>query len=344
MSKTTLGRLMAATCLMGAIASAQLPFIVINEVNSDTPGTDTLEFVEFFTQPLSPMAGYTLVFFNGSATGDLAYFAMDLTGTSDANGFYVAGNPLVSPLPSDVFLPGASGALQNGADAVALYFGVTASAFVISGSGATPAALPPVGATLIDAVVYGTDDPSDASLLSALLPGFQQINEGSSGSQAVDQSIGRCADGNPGPLDTSFFVQMNPTPGAPNFCPPVFKIEISQSCPGPITIQVSGAQPFYELYNLIALTCSTPTGSGPFFGINADLAAGQPLVAFTLPVGAEPFHVFADSNGAYTLSVPTSGFCPSPVQIGVEAISIEAIGLGVTRVTSQTTGCVILDL
>lgn len=341
MSKTTLGRLMAATCLMGAIASAQLPFIVINEMNCDTPGTDTLEFVEFFTQPMSPMTGYTLVFFNGATAVGPAYFAMDLTGTSDANGFYLAGNVGVSPAPTDTW---ANNTLQNGQDGIGLYFGAPAATWVLSGTTPSSPTNLPAGAVLVDAVVYGTDDPPAAALLGALLPGFQQINEGGSSGQAVDQSIGRCADGNPGPLDTSFFVQMNPTPGAANFCPPVFKIDIFQTCPGPITIQVTGAQPFYELYNLIALTCSNPTGSGPFFGINADLAAGQPLVAFTLPVGAEPFHVFADANGAYSLSVPTSGFCPSPVQIGVEAISIEAIGLGVTRVTSQTTGCVILDL
>ena len=337
MSKNApLGRLLAAACLLSTLSVAQLPFITINEINCDTPAADVLEFIEIYTIPNVSLAGYTLVFFNGA--GDTSYFAMDLTGTADANGFYLVGNPLVVPAPNQTFAPGSAGALQNGADGVALYFGAAAAAF----PNGTPAVMPPVGAVLTDALVYGTADTADAGLLSALLPGQPQIDEGTN-ANTNDVSIGRCLDGTPNALDVTTFQQMPPSPGTFNTCIPAFRISITQTCPGPITISVVGAQPFYDLYNLIALTCSSPTGSGPLFGINADLAAGSPLTAFTYPAGTDPFHVVADAAGAYTLVVPTSGLCPSTFQISVEAVCVEALGLGFTRVTSQTTGCVLLN-
>lgn len=337
MSKNApLGRLLAALCLVSTLSVAQLSFITINELNCDTPGTDALEFVEIFANPNQPLAGYTLVFFNGAGTADASYYAVNLTGSTDANGFYLVGNTGVSPTPS---LTWPNNFLQNGADAVALYFGAPASAF----PNGTSVLTPPVGAVLVDAVVYGQDQSPDAGLLAALLPGQPQILEGTANSQTVDQSIGRCLDGTPNSLDVTTFQKMPPSPGTFNTCVPAFRISITQTCPGPIVISVVGAQPFYDLYNLIALTCSSPTGSGPLFGINADLAAGSPLTSFTYPAGTDPFHVIADAAGAYTLSVPTSGACPSPVQFTVEAICVEAQGLGFTRVTSQTTGCVLLN-
>ncbi len=336
-----LWRLLAAACLLCTLATAQLPFITINEINCDTPGTDMLEFIEIYTIPSQSLVGYTVVWFNGSTGVDRAYFAMDLTGTSDVNGFYLMGNTGVTPVPSQTW---ANNILQNGQDGIGLYWNAPAASWTTAGAGATPVATPPVGAVLTDALVYGTDDPAAAVLLANLLPGSPQINEGANGTQtAGDLSIGRCLDGTPNALDVSTFQQMPPTPGTFNTCVPAFRISITQTCPGPITISVVGAQPFHDLYNLIALTCSSPTGSGPLFGINADLAAGSPLTAFTYPAGTDPFHVVADAAGAYTLVVPTSGLCPSTFQISVEAVCVEALGLGFTRVTSQTTGCVLLN-
>jgi hypothetical protein len=346
MSKLTfVGRLALATFAFAGLAAAQIPYLVVNELDSDTPGSDVLEFIELFDGGTGSqsLVGYTLVFYNGNTAGDLAYFAMDLTGTTDGSGYYLVGNPAVSPTPAQTFAPGSSGALQNGADAVAIYFGAPASSWVLSGAGATPAATPPAGATLVDALVYGTADASDASLLASLLPGFQQIDEGGAGVSDV-KSIGRCPDGAPNQLDTSLFQQMSPTPGVSNSCIPAFRVTLQQSCPGPITLSITGAQPFFELYTLIALTCSNPTGSGILFGINADGAAGQPLISFFQPLGSAPFHVQADALGNYTLVVPVTGLCPSPVHFTAEAVVVEAIGLGITNVTPLTTGCVIIDL
>ena len=339
MSKLTfVGRLVLAVCMLSGLAAAQLPYLVINESDSNTPGADVLEFIEFYDIVGSQsLVGYTIVFFNGA--GDTSYHAIDLTGSTDINGFYLIGNPGVTPAPAQTFAPGNQGLLQNGADAIALYYGVTATAF----PNGTPVATPPVGAVLIDAVVYGGNNPADAGLLAALLPGQQQIDEGGSGVGDV-KSVGRCTDGAPNPLDVSLFQQMSPTPGTFNSCIPPFRITIDQVCPGPINLSITGAQPGYELYTLMALTCSAPTGSGILFGINADSAAGQPLISFIQPLGTAPFHVLADASGNYTLTVGTSGLCPSPVHFNLEAVVVEAIGLGITRVTPLTSGCVVIDL
>ena len=341
MSKLTfVGRLVLAVCMLSGLAAAQLPYLVINESDCDTPTlpvNDQLEFIELYDiVGGQSVAGYTLVFFNGN--GDISYSAIDLAGSTDVNGFFVIGNPLVTPTPAQTFAPNL---LQNGADAVALYFGLGISA--ASFPTGTPAATPPAGAILIDAVVYGTSDAPDAGLLAALLPGQPQIDEGGAGVSDV-KSIGRCSDGAPNPLDVSLFQQMSPTPGTFNSCIPPFRITIDQVCPGPINLSITGAQPGYELYTLMALTCSAPTGSGILFGINADSAAGQPLISFIQPLGTAPFHVLADASGNYTLTVGTSGLCPSPVHFNLEAVVVEAIGLGITRVTPLTSGCVVIDL
>ena len=45
-------------------AASLAPWIVINEVDSDTDGTDAAEFVELKTNPNTSLNGYVLVFFN----------------------------------------------------------------------------------------------------------------------------------------------------------------------------------------------------------------------------------------------------------------------------------------
>src|SRR3990172_8891658 len=94
--------------------------VVINEIDSDTPGTDTLEFIELYDGGSggSPLDGLVLVFFNGN--GDVSYRSLDLDGlATDAAGYFVIGNPDVA----EAGLNFPAGSLQNGADAVALYRG-----------------------------------------------------------------------------------------------------------------------------------------------------------------------------------------------------------------------------
>ncbi len=103
--------------------------VFINEVDGDTPGTDTNEIVEIkSTIPNYSLTGLVLVLFNGgtSGTSNLSYQAFDLDGFStDINGIFLLGRSAVVPAPSIIFSTTfiAAGGLQNGPDAVALYTG-----------------------------------------------------------------------------------------------------------------------------------------------------------------------------------------------------------------------------
>jgi len=94
--------------------------VVINEIDSDTPGTDQLEFIELKSAtPNFSLDGYVLVFFN--ETNSLSYYAIDLDGyETDFNGIFHLGNNSVSPAPLNIF---PNSTIQNGPDVVALYAG-----------------------------------------------------------------------------------------------------------------------------------------------------------------------------------------------------------------------------
>ncbi len=142
--------------------------IVINELDSDTPSTDTLEFIELKSDtPNFSLDGYVVVLFNGSTNGaDSSYFTIDLDGYfTDVNGLLLIGSNNVSPVPQLLI---ASNVIQNGADAVAVYLG---SWFDFpDGTLATTT-------NLIDALAYDTSDADD-TVLMGLLGLTQQINEG----------------------------------------------------------------------------------------------------------------------------------------------------------------------
>lgn len=175
--------------------------IVINELDSDTPSIDNLEFVELKTQtPYFSLNGYVFVCFNGnpnsgSNTALKSYYTMSLDGlTSDANGLVLIGSNDVSPAPARTF---GDNLLQNGADAVAIYLG-TFEDFP-DGTLATTT-------NLIHALAYDTSDP-DAVELMALLNLTEQYNENENGQQTTE-SIQRKNDGT---YETKL-----PTPGVPN--------------------------------------------------------------------------------------------------------------------------------
>lgn len=152
--------------LMSQFALSQV--VVINEIDCDTPGTDTGEFIELKSQtPNFSLDGYVLVLFNGSTSGnDSSYFALDLDGqTTDVNGLLLIGSSTVSPVPQLLI---GSNVIQNGADAVAIY---QANSFDFpQGTQATTT-------DLIDAIVYDTGEADDTGLLS-LLGLTTQISEG----------------------------------------------------------------------------------------------------------------------------------------------------------------------
>ncbi len=198
---------MASNASFSFTVQSPPPPVIINEVDSDTPGSDTAEFIELYDGGLgnTSLNGLVVVFYNGSS--DQSYAAFDLDGFfTDANGYFTLGNPGV-PGVDLTFNPGASGALQNGADAVALYVG-DATDF--------PNNTPVTNSNLVDAVVYDTADADDPGLLTLIHDGEPQVNEGEGGTS----SIGRCPNGSGGRRNTSTFFQGTPSSDGPNTCPP----------------------------------------------------------------------------------------------------------------------------
>lgn len=135
--------------------------IVINELDADTPGTDTKEFLELKSStPNFSLDGYVVVFFNAGTNGlgNISYLALDLDGyTTDLNGLFLIGNNQVSPTPSYI-IPNAS--IQNGPDVVAIYQ-ANASDYPLD----TPAS----ANNLIDALAYSANASSTPSTLMSIL-------------------------------------------------------------------------------------------------------------------------------------------------------------------------------
>ncbi len=178
------------------------PSIFINELDSDTPLADTAEFIELYDGGIgnTSLTGLVVVLYNGS--NDLSYAAFDLDGfATDANGYFLLRNAGVGS--GGLVIP--DNTIQNGADAVALYLGDAASF-----PNNTPLNLT---SSLIDAVVYDTNDADDLGLLSLITAGGQIDETGTSTSDV--NSIARVPNG--GILrNSSNFIAQAPTPGASN--------------------------------------------------------------------------------------------------------------------------------
>ncbi|MBW1297540.1 endonuclease [Aquimarina litoralis] len=171
--------------------------LVINELDADTPSTDTQEFIELKSDtPNFSLNGFVLVLFNGSTSGgDSSYFTLDLDGfTTDENGIFLIGGPEVSPVP-DFLL--SENTIQNGADAVAVYIG---------NSSDFPEGTVATTTNLLDALIHDTDDADDMGLMS-LLGLTEQINEDENNNKTTE-SIQRNNDGT--------YTVTTPTPGALN--------------------------------------------------------------------------------------------------------------------------------
>ena len=230
--------------------------VVINEIDSDTPGTDVAEFVELYN-PLNEaisLDGVVLVLYNGS--NDQSYWTKDLSGsTIPAKSYFVIGN-LLTPNANITDLP--DNFLQNGADAVALYAGA-ATAF--------PNGTPVTSATglLLDALVYGTADPNDTGLLAALTPGMVQIDEGGN-ANTLNVSIARSGDSGAA-LDTANYVTQLPSPGAANPVPAAItgepqsaSIQAGQSAT--LSVTATGSAPLtYQWYEGLAGAVDKPVGT-----------------------------------------------------------------------------------
>lgn len=184
--------------LFGQFSSAQ---VVINEIDSDTPGSDLLEFVELKSAiPNFSLNGYVLVFFNAGSTAPYAnsasYYAIDLDGyATDINGIATFGNPTLSPSPLAI-IPNAT--IQNGPDVVALYQD-NASSF--------PTNTLATATNLVGAIAYSGSGATSPSAMMATLGITVCVNENAT-SSAATHSIQRKNDGT--------YEVKTPTPGMPN--------------------------------------------------------------------------------------------------------------------------------
>jgi uncharacterized repeat protein (TIGR01451 family) len=226
------GTMISGTAFAGCAPEAQ---VLINETDADTPSTDTLEFIELYDGGggNTVLDGLVVVLYNGS--GDVSYYAFDLDGyTTDGEGYFVIG----SVPEADIYVsPGSSGWLQNGADAVALYLGDAVD---------FPNGTLVTADSLVDAIVYDTDDADDAELLVLLNVGQPQVNENGAGDKD-NHSNQRCPNGSGDPRNTDTYVQKPSTPGAANDCaipiPDVVINEVDSDTPSYDTLE------FIELYD-----------------------------------------------------------------------------------------------
>jgi hypothetical protein len=180
--------------------------VIINEVDSDTPGSDIAEFVELYDGGAgnTPLDGYVVVFFNGGAANDASYAAFDLDGfTTNAGGYFTLGNSSVVGVDF-VF---ANGILQNGPDAVGL-FAANAADFP-NGTAIT-------STNIRDALVYANSTTVDTGLLVLLNAGQAQVNENSTGN-GTTLSMQRIPNGLGGERNTSTYQVLGPTPDGANF-------------------------------------------------------------------------------------------------------------------------------
>ena len=158
-----------------SVAAVIADWIVINELDADTPGVDTAEFIELYDggSGTTPLTGLVMVLYNGDT--DTSYSVMDLSGFETNNdGYFVAGNE--SLVPDLVF---SDAKLQNGTDAVAIYSGSTSD---------FPNGTPVTTENLIDAVVYGIPNDASDELLALLVDGQLPADEDGQGN-ACDADI-----------------------------------------------------------------------------------------------------------------------------------------------------------
>ena len=175
--------------------------VVINELDPSMQGVDDREFIELKGNPNEDLNGFIVVVYNGSnAQSNLT---IDLNGfVLDENGFFLIGGPALTEAG---FIVDATNWLQVGQEAVAIY-DADASLF--------PDGTPVTDADLIDAVVYGNNQPPLISLLDVLTPGGFQLNESAEG-LADFQSFSRIPDGG-APQDPASFQLQSVTPGYSN--------------------------------------------------------------------------------------------------------------------------------
>lgn len=238
--------------------------VVINELDTDTPGTDTAEFVELKSDtPNFPLDGYVLVLMNGgTGSSSDVYYTMDLDGlVTDVNGLIVIGCSATSPVPQQYF-PYDS-LMQNGADAIGVYLGNPSN--YPYGSAATSSGL-------VSALIYETNDADATTLMTAL--GISVQYDENANNAPTTQSIQRKSDGT--------YEVKTPTPGANN--------DGSGTIFNGITISTTAAEFGEGTTMVLTFTAQTPVAGNVNFSFtlangNFTTADYTGLTTVTIPAG-----------------------------------------------------------
>lgn len=268
--------------------------VVINEIDADTAGADTLEFLELKSAtPSFSLNGYVLVFFNATSTGTgaLSYLAIDLDGYStDANGIFVIGNAAVTPSPS-ISIP--SNSIQNGPDAVAVFLG-NASDFPINTT--------PTATNLVDAVAYANSNTVVATTLMSIF-GLTQSQDEAANINVTIESIQRKNDGT--------YETKAPTPGMNNDGSGIIFNYINCI---PTALEVSEGQSFTLNFSTSQTVSTSPlviNFSLNNFGFNTSDFTGN--LSVTIPVGS--------TTGSTTITLLNDGAIEGDEELKISVTS-----------------------
>jgi Secretion system C-terminal sorting domain len=309
---------------IGAFEFRVMPNIVINEVDADQTSTDTTEFIELFSPDGQvPLDEMIVLLYNGSS--DLTYDAIDLEGyQTDTAGYFVIGS---SHVPNVDIVAFTSNGVQNGADAVALCRGLDYN----FPTGSTV----PHADSIVDALVYDTNDGDDAGLLLLLNTGEAQIDEDGAGNKDTESNQ-RIPNGSGGNRNTSTYSQILPTPGAINQVPITISTSTVSSSPYVVTATVGDniIVPYtitgtFTSGNIFTAYLSDNTGSfasPTAIGTLTSTAAGN--ISATIPAGTI-------SGTAYRIRVEAD----SPATVATDnGLDLEVIMLGseITPTATQT--------
>lgn len=271
--------------------------VIINEVDADTDGTEVDEFIELYDGGVGNTAldGLVLVLYNGS--DDQSYTPVfDLDGYStDANGYFVIGGTGVAEAD---YVVSSTYWIQNGTDAVALYYGNDTD---------FPNDTPITTTNLIDAMVYDTSDGDDAGLLVLLNASEPQVDENSGGNVAFESNQ-RFPNGTGGARNTSTYIQAIPTPGAMNIAQTTW-VGGATSDPTDPTNWTFGVPTANHQMIIPAMSSPYPVISGALSANSVLVEAGGELTISATGVLTvdNPAEIYSDATASGSLIVETGG-------------------------------------
>ncbi|CAH1262985.1 Hypp2610 [Branchiostoma lanceolatum] len=204
------------------IAAPTTSQILINEVNTDSPGDNNLDFIELSDggRGNTSLDNLVLVLYDGVT--DTAYGAWDLSSyRTSQEGLFVIGSSLIAPTPD----------LPLGNDGLFIQDGISAAVLYRREGRNFTEGMPIQTDNVEDVLVYGEEAGHDRELTDSLTPGQLAAHE-DPGHSTGDESLSRCC--NYRAVSLSAFTLTTPTPGAPNQCgfPCVIINEINVDQPG----------------------------------------------------------------------------------------------------------------